>query len=873
MVIKRSLLFLVVACAFARATPGSLVPFARPELEAIGTVTRTAIDDDGSVFIVGDFHAVDGTPRPGLAKLQPNGQLDTTFTPVVTIGNLPWSSAIATNVRAIYFSPFWRGDLGLSLDNRPARFEPSQIFALGKGRLFLRNHGAWTVLDAAGQIDPDALPSFDRLSPAPVPQFRYQDRLYLIDEDRKLIALDLDGGDLPDPGFTLDPSLTDPVLQAIPKGEEIWIMVRQEPFDTILRLEADGDIDATFPPLELRNGLANRLVSSHSSGFAIVSDFTWPYTVCDRVGGCGPPNTYSEVTWFNQIGGQTGNIRINYPLFTSVPIFVRSSTDAIVKTGNTYTRHDLLGNITPFDAIPTASPSASPDLPLTETTIDLLGSGPIFQRQILLGGLRKFTSQGEPVTSHHIARLTTTATLRKVVPFPDGSYVVGGDFSPGLARVLPDGSLDPSFQPAFDCRTLWDFEVRADGEIYLLLQDSFLDSEGTIRGNFLRLSPHGEDLGDVRDGRSQTNPSLPFINLLADQSLLILEPGFNQITPIGGFPVTGTLRRLLPEGELDVDWALSDPDQLGFGTADSGGAGIFPLRDGRFLFGRRLVAPDGIVGEGLPGEGTLTVFHEAPDGWIYFAELGALRRWHPARGLDDDFRFLLPSPNDYPWQILSGSRGKLYLIGRFTTAGGERTVIRLHSTGQIDHSFCQPPLLARTAPPGSPEVLTETGLASNQVTALSLPVIPATGHLVDDKLVLFGIFDHPARNIAAVADSHTDGFAEWIVATTGAPQDPAADFDGDGTNNFGEYALGSHPAFPDLAAHRLRALPPGVFGVPCNPEALDVSRRIEVSSDLQHWRPATASDLTLETNSGCFRYCLQASSRSLITRIVTEAQR
>lgn len=872
MAFRMHALIFVLACALTQARPGSLVPFARPELEAIGTVMRTAIDDDGSVFIYGDFHAVDGIPRPGLAKLQPNGRLDETFTPAVTLGNRPWSPAFATNTRPTYFGAFWRGDVLASLDDRPARFEPTQIFALGNGNLYLRNHEFWTVLDAAGQIDPTALPGFDRNSPAPVPQFRHQDRLYLIDEDRKLIALDLSQDDLPDPTFTLDPTITAPVLQAIPKGNDLWIMIRQEPFDTILRLHADGRVDQSFPPLELRNGLANRLVSSHSSGFAIISDFTGPYVTCARVGGCGPTSTYSEVTWFNEIGRETGNIRVSYPLFENVSIFVRSSVDAIVKTGSAYTRRNALGNTDLFELIPTASPVASPDLPLTETTIDLLGSGSVFQRDLLIGGLRKFTTQGQPVTSHHVARLTTTATLRKVVPFPDGGYLIGGDFSPGLARVLPDGTLDPTFQPTFDCRTLWDFEVRSDGEVYLLLQNGFIDGNGFIRSNFLRLSATGEDLGDLAEGRSLTN-NVSLINLLQDQSLLILNPSDSRLIPIGSYPVSGILRRFLPNGELDADWALHDPDQLGFGTFDSGGAQVFPLRDGRFLFGRRVVTPDGLVGEGIPGQGTLTVHHEAPDGWIYFVEQTNLRRWHPSFGLDDDFRYPPASPFDSIWQVQSGSRGKLYLIGQFSTAGGQGSLIRLHSTGQVDHTFGQPPLLARTAPAGVHQVLTEAGLTENDPGELSLPVIPAATFLRDDKLILFGVFDHPVRNIAAVTDTHTSGFSEYITATTGALQDPAADYDGDGTNNFGEYALGSHPAFPDNTTHQLDGLPPRVFGVPCNPEAIDVSRRIEVSDDLQTWRPATAADFTLETQSGCFRYRLQSSASPLFTRVVTEAQR
>ena len=281
--------------SLTHAKPGELLPFPAPDLSAIGTVSQTAIADDQSVFIMGDFHAVDGTPRPGLAKLRPSGQLDESFNPAISLGDQPIPFAYPVDFRPAFFGAYWYLDDLSYLDDRPARFAPSQIFALDRGRLFVRNQGGWTVLDASGQIDPNALSALDRNTPAPVPQYRRGDQLFLIDQHRQLIALDLAQGGLSDPTFTLDPTIESPILQALPTTNGLWILTKIGNFDTILRLHLDGTLDESFPPLELRNGLANRLVSSQSRGFAIISDFNGPYTTCDGIGGCGPSSTFSDV--------------------------------------------------------------------------------------------------------------------------------------------------------------------------------------------------------------------------------------------------------------------------------------------------------------------------------------------------------------------------------------------------------------------------------------------------------------------------------------------------------------------------------------------------------------------------------------------------
>ena len=65
------------------ARPGELLPDSFPDLRTEAIIEASAVDSTGGVFIYGNFDSIDGTPRPGLAKLHPDGTLDPSFSPSV----------------------------------------------------------------------------------------------------------------------------------------------------------------------------------------------------------------------------------------------------------------------------------------------------------------------------------------------------------------------------------------------------------------------------------------------------------------------------------------------------------------------------------------------------------------------------------------------------------------------------------------------------------------------------------------------------------------------------------------------------------------------------------------------------------------------
>ncbi len=64
-----------------RAAPGDLDLSFSPSIagDNLALVKTIAVQPDGKILIGGDFYSVNGLPRYGLARLHPDGSLDTTF--------------------------------------------------------------------------------------------------------------------------------------------------------------------------------------------------------------------------------------------------------------------------------------------------------------------------------------------------------------------------------------------------------------------------------------------------------------------------------------------------------------------------------------------------------------------------------------------------------------------------------------------------------------------------------------------------------------------------------------------------------------------------------------------------------------------------
>src|SRR5690349_6163396 len=74
-------MLLAVITISALAADGDVVPSFAPQLIRGGEVSQVVLQPDGKILLVGRFTTINGVLRPYLARLNPDGSLDQSFTP------------------------------------------------------------------------------------------------------------------------------------------------------------------------------------------------------------------------------------------------------------------------------------------------------------------------------------------------------------------------------------------------------------------------------------------------------------------------------------------------------------------------------------------------------------------------------------------------------------------------------------------------------------------------------------------------------------------------------------------------------------------------------------------------------------------------
>ncbi len=77
---------------------------------AVPSVNAIALQPDGKVLIAGSFDSYNGVARGGIARLFPNGELDTTFIPGTGANNHTWSVAVQPDGRILIAGEFTQYD-------------------------------------------------------------------------------------------------------------------------------------------------------------------------------------------------------------------------------------------------------------------------------------------------------------------------------------------------------------------------------------------------------------------------------------------------------------------------------------------------------------------------------------------------------------------------------------------------------------------------------------------------------------------------------------------------------------------------------------------------------------------------------------------
>lgn len=150
--------------------------------------------------------------------------------------------------------------------------------------------------------------------------------------------------------------------------------------------------------------------------------------------------------------------------------------------------------------------------------------------------------------------------VRALVRLPDGRLLVGGNFGKfggevraGLARLLADGQVDPTFVPDLPPGLVRSLGIDASGRIYV-------GSE--LPGEFLRPGP-GRVERLALDGRR--DPSFSLVELDSRVTALVVQPDgavviAGQFTRVNGVARRG-IARVLSNGAVDAGFSLSEDGQ------------------------------------------------------------------------------------------------------------------------------------------------------------------------------------------------------------------------------------------------------------------------------------------------------------------------
>jgi uncharacterized delta-60 repeat protein len=137
---------------------------------------------------------------------------------------------------------------------------------------------------------------------------------------------------------------------------------------------------------------------------------------------------------------------------------------------------------------------------------------------------------------------------------PDGKIIIGGDFTSyddiersRLARLHPDGHLDPSFDPGAGVSgTVYAIAVQADGK--MIVGGNFTDFGGVEHNRIVRVHKDGQ-IDKSFDAGTGTNGTVWTIALQEDGKIII----GGDFTAYNGLKRSRVVR-LQPDGQLDLSF-------------------------------------------------------------------------------------------------------------------------------------------------------------------------------------------------------------------------------------------------------------------------------------------------------------------------------
>jgi uncharacterized delta-60 repeat protein len=549
-------------------------------------VFSVAPQPDGKVLIGGDFTTVNGTNRNGIARLNADGSLDTSFDPGTGADDVVFSLTLQSDGKVLvggYFSAVngtnRNGIARLNADGSlDSSFDPGtggryyvRSVALqpdGKVLIGVGGHSAIVRLNADGSLDSsfNAGTGADCLvqSIALQPNGKILIARWFSDANgtRRISRLNADGslditftwgaGGYDGFGF---PIALQPDGKIIIGGD--FFTVNEVQRSSIARLNPDGTLDGSFQP-------GKRIDFPFSTLIAL-------------------PDGKVLVNGFVHGTNQTGSFRLN----------ANGSLDGTFISTNFV---PALGpNPTGFGGVAAigveVGQSNGKVLVAGAYTFELCGGEGDPCEFFSNFFLERFNANGSFDASFEPAIGNVTVfveTVRALAVQPDGKVVVGGYFSSfkgtncnGIARLNANGTLDNSFNASVgNYYSVSSVALQSDGKV--LIGGNFIAVNGTNRNNIARLNANGSLDSSFNPGTG-ANGGVSSVALQSDGKVLI----GGSFTTIDGTN-RNHIARLNANGSLDSNF------NPGTG-ADSTVYSIALQSDGKALIGGDFITVNGVL--------------------------------------------------------------------------------------------------------------------------------------------------------------------------------------------------------------------------------------------------------------------------------------
>jgi uncharacterized delta-60 repeat protein len=661
-----------------------------------GTVLAMVLQPDGEILIGGEFTKVNGAINRGIARLNPDGSLDTSFNSNLP-GNVPFRGN-PPDVESIALQPDGRifvggvfsvddgGGTGVarlmpdgSVDNsfypRPGAggvWPYVQSLALQPdGRLIVV--GDFTEMNGSprsglARLMPDG--SLDTTyAPSVIPYYAHR---ILIQPDGKLLL----GGMLAGKtglfrlllNGTVDPAFNVPLQGGLAPYEFVVEGIQFQPDGKILMAAYCYEGETSFMQVSRLNG-----------------------------DGSIDPSFYGNVTGVETMSLQPdGDVILGGGLAIIDPSVGNYFTELVRldATGAWQTNFNALYGI---------------KSPLLDVALQSDG-------KILVGGFWRLTYENP---SQGIARLNRDGSVDmsftsglglysmvySMTPQPDGKIVICGDlFLPdsgqtnhaGVARLNTDGTLDHAYRPPIAASAGFASTIQPDEKVLVAGRLSIVDAGITNSVGIVRLNPDGTL--DPQFHSAVTNGSVTAVALQSDGRILI-GGTFTNVDGVSRYSIA----RLNSDGSLDMTF--------GGGPSGGGVSCILPRADGKIFVGGNfggniaLLNSDGSfdksfqftgrLGELVPGPATVYSMAEGLDGKLLIAgniQLApytnanghAFLQLNPDGSVDASFNSH-PGADVYVAGAAKQPDGNFVIVGQFNSVNGAARsgVARLFGEGPI----------------------------------------------------------------------------------------------------------------------------------------------------------------------------------------------